>query len=550
MGKTPQGQYQAQQPYTLADSKRQSVWILIIILTITAFALFAIPNANASDNLAMVQVFEPDESALFPVIANMAKPKGDLVTFVKQFIVYERYNKGFPFYGPSALLLVVLRWIGQENNIPFTFLVLRQAISVLPMLCGLLLLVWMQDRFRTYRSILLYLFLLIVPATIQNGFWWHPDGLTLLLSVIILWLLHKDQLSFGKHFYWAAAVCGVLTAAKMMGVFFFLTIAAVLIWGLIEKRLTAGKAVSSGLKFITVMGAAFLISSPFLLSEWGRAGYLNMMRAQMASLSAGYGVIYTKGFLAAWPQMREYFGSAVFLFLSLAVCVSGLASKKYRFLNTLLLTWFIPLTIYVTIFSHFKYQYWLPVALPLLSCWVQILPEKIKGFTVKNWRAVAQIALSLVFIVQLLSFALQSQQIFSARVHRAENNPYIQFSDTAAQHLAPVIGVPLRVYSDYRLYVPETPGWQLSTAYVPLDYAQIEEGNFDILLVARQRVRDYLNPEAQGVDPALFAESQRFYRDVEQGTVEEFHFLGADEAGLIFIRRNLCAQYFPEARCE
>ena len=37
--------------------------------------------------------------------------------------------------------------------------------------------------------------------------------------------------------------------------------------------------------------------------------------------------------------------------------------QKYRFLNTLLLTWFIPLTIYVTIFSHFKYQYWLPVAL-------------------------------------------------------------------------------------------------------------------------------------------------------------------------------------------
>src|SRR5690606_14450663 len=104
----------------------------------------------------------------------------------------------------------------------------------------------------------------------------------------------------------------------------------------------------------------------------------------------------------------------------------------------------------------------------------------------------------------------QSLPIFSTRVHRAENNPYIQLSDTAAQHLAPVIGVPLRVYSEYRLYVPETPGWQLRTAYVPLDYTQIEEGNFDILLVARQRVRDYLNPEAQGVDPALFAESQRF----------------------------------------
>ena len=115
MGKTPQGQYQAQQPYTLADSKRQSVWILIIILTIAAFALFAIPNANASDNLAMVQVFEPDESALFPVIANMAKPKGDLVTFVKQFIVYERYN----YISIRCRILFFYYYVVISNNMRF-----------------------------------------------------------------------------------------------------------------------------------------------------------------------------------------------------------------------------------------------------------------------------------------------------------------------------------------------------------------------------------------------------------------------------------------------
>jgi hypothetical protein len=545
MGETPSKNRQ-QGP----DTKQRNVRILLLILAITAFALFAIPNAKASDNLAMVQVFEPDESALFPVIANMAQPKGDFVTFVKQFIVYERYNKGFPFYAPSALLLVLLRWMGLGKNPPLTFLALRQVISVLPMLCGLLLLVWLQDRFRTYRSVLLFLFLLITPAVVQNGFWWHPDGLTVLLSALVLFFLFKDQLSFGKYFYWAAAACGVLTAAKTVGVFFFLTVAAVLILGLIEKRITAGKAVLSGLKFITVMGAAFLVSSPFLFSEWGRAGYLNMMRAQMSSLSSGYGVIYAKGITAAWPMMKEYFGGVLFLLTSLGICLYSIAANKARLLCVLVLTWFIPLTLYVTFFSHFKYQYWLPVALPLFSCWVIVFPEKIRGFKLKDWRGAVRAGLMLLFLSQFLAFALQSQRMFSARVHRAENNPYIQFSDTAAKYLAPLEGVPLRVYSDYRLYVPETPGWELSTAYVPLSYAQIEEGGFEILLLAGQRVRDYLNPEAEGVDPVLFAESQRFYRDVERRAVNGFSFLGGDEAGLIFILQELCGQYFPEAPCN
>ncbi len=541
----PQAKHQLQPASTPTESKAKGIRILLLILAIAAFFLFAIPNAKASDDLAMVQVFEPDESALFPVIMNMARPKGDFVIFVKQFIVYERYNKGFPFYGPSALILLLLRGLGLGDNIPVNFLALRQLVSVLPMLCGLLLLVWLQDRFRTYRSVLLFLFLLITPAVVQNGFWWHPDGLTILLSALVLILLFKDQLSFGKYFNWAAAACGALTAAKTVGVFFFLTIAALLVWGLVEKRVTPGKVVFLGFRFIAIMGAAFLVSNPFLFSEWGRAGYLSMMRAQMSSLSSGYGVVYAKGISAAWPVMKENFGSALFLLASLGICVYGIAANKARLLNVLILTWFIPLSLYVTVFSHFKYQYWLPVALPLFSCWILVFPEKIRGFTPKDWRSAVRIGLALLFLAQFFSFALQSQSMFSARVHRAENNPYIQFSNTVAEKLAPVRGVPLRVYFDYRLYVPDTPGWKLSTTYVPLSYAQIAAGDFDILLLAAQRVRDYLSPEAEGVDPALFAESQHFYRDVEQRTIEGFTFLGGDNAGLIFIRQGLCAQYFP-----
>lgn len=498
----------------------------------------------------MVQVFEPDEAAVFPTIDNMAQPKDDFVTFIKQFIVYERYNKGFPFYGPSALLLVLLRWLGQANNIPLAFLLLRQLISVLPMLCGLLLLVWLQDGFRTYRSVLIFLFLLLVPATIQNGFWWHPDGLTLLLSALILYLLYQDQLRFGKCFFGAAIACGTLTATKMMGVFFFLSIATFLFWGLLEKKISLKRAFLLGLAFIGVMGGSFLLSSPFLFSEWGRVGYLTMMRAQMTSLSTGYGVIYEKGMMAAWPFIREYFGSAIFLVASLGVCLRGVSDSRTRYLNILLLTWFLPLTLYVTIFSHFKYQYWLPVALPLFSCWAQIFPEKIRKFAFKDWKDAVRVVLVLLFLAQLLVFGAQGVRTYTDRLYRAENNPNILFQETTSKTLSSLQGVPLRVYYDYRLYVPETLGWELSTAYVPISYTQVAEGNFDVLLVAVQRVRDYLNPGVEGVNPELFSESQRFYRDVQKGKVEGFHLLGSDEAGLIFIRKELCEQYVGKETCD
>jgi len=546
----PTTKINSQKPTAIPKPGKSSIQILVFILALVTFFIFIIPNAKASEDLGMVQVFEPDEAALFPTIANMARPKSDIVTFIKKFIVYERYNKGFPFYGPSALLLLFIRWIGQENNIPLSFLLLRQLISVLPMIGGLLLLVWIQDGFRTYRSILLFLFLLIIPAVVQNGFWWHTDGLTLLLSVVVIWCLYRDTLKFGKYFFGAAVVCGMLTATKMMGVFFFLTIATFLIWGLLEKKITLLKAILLGLGFVGTMVTAFLISSPFLLSEWGRVGYLNIIRAQMGSLSAGYGVVYAKGLLAAWPLMREYFGSAAFLLLSLMICILGLKSKQTRFLNTLLLTWFIPLTLYVTFFSHFKYQYWLPVALPLVSCWTQILPEKLMGFKVKNWRTLVQIVLIMVFLAQLLSFALQSAHLFSDRIHRADNNPYIMFRNTAAETLAPVADIPLRVYYDYRLYVPEPPSWELSTEYLPFSYSQIAENNFDLLLLANQRVLDYLNPEVEGVVPELFAESQRFYQDVKRGEIQGFRLLKLEEAGAIFIRQDLCKEYYPSRNCD
>ena len=56
--------------------------------------------------------------------------------------------------------MLPLQWLGRLGDMPLVMLVLRQFISVLPMLAALLLLVYMQDGFRTYRSPVLFAFLL------------------------------------------------------------------------------------------------------------------------------------------------------------------------------------------------------------------------------------------------------------------------------------------------------------------------------------------------------------------------------------------------------
>ena len=179
-----------------------------------------------------------------------------------------------------------------------------------------------------------------------------------------------------------------------------------------------------------------------------------------------------------------------------------------------------------------------------------MLPEKIIGFKVKNLQAIGQIVLVIVFLVQFQYFTFQSARLFSNRIHRADNNSCIKFRDKAAKILNPVADITLRVYYDYRLYVPEPPNWELSTEYIPISYSQINDNKFDILLLANQRVLDYLNSEVEGVDPELFAESQRFYQDVKRGGVQGFHLLELDEAGAIFIRQELCKNYYPTRNCD
>ncbi len=520
----------------------KTIVILLLLLTAAAFVVFMPPNAAASENMAMVRMFEPDESEPLPYLLDMIDPSPNLDQALRDFVFYSYYYYGFPYFAVSALAVLPIQLTGHISNLPLVMGVLRQVVSVLPMLLGLLLLVYMQDQFRTYRSVLLYGFLLAVPAVVSNNFWWHPDGLTFLFAMLTLFFLNRDDLRFGKNFLLAAVFTGITAATKLVGFYFFLAVALTLVLGLRNKQLSWKRFVKAALLFLGIMVVSFVVANPFLLSHWARIDYFSTFTQQTKLLAEGYGILYDKGLSAAWPTIRQYYGMALFLLCAAGTAIAGALQGKRRLLYALILAWFVPLTITVLWQSHFKFQYWLPVALPLFSCVAMLFPEKIKDVRWKNWKAAVHLILIAVVLCQLVLFAIADSQAYSNRLHRAEDNERIAFYAQALEVLSPLEGSSLHVYYDYRLYAPELSAWKLETRFDLLDYDTIRENDFDVLLLLDQRIRDYLSPDAVGINPAQFAQNQRFYRDADAGSIAGYHLLYRDTVGLIYISDELYAK--------
>jgi hypothetical protein len=530
--------------------QKRNAFILLLI-TLLVFILFSWPNSVASENLALIQMFQPDEATPLPYVFHMIAPAENLSQTLQSFVFYEYYYYGFPYFGFSAAILLPLQWLNDLSNISLVMLVLRQFASVLPMLMALLLLVYMQDGFRTYRSVVLYVILLCVPAVVQNNLWWHPDGISFLFVTLTLFFLKRDELNFGRNFLFAAAMAGITAAIKLAGLYFFLAIGFTLVLGFFQKKVSSKRIIGMVCAFLFIMALFFLMANPFLLSHWARTAYGNIIHKQSLLLYEGFGVVYEKGLAAAWPLMRESFGEAVFLLVALGAAIWGAWRGPQRLLHGLLLAWFIPITIFVVFVTLFKFQYWMPVVLPIFSSLIVFFPEKstlnISGFRsgfVKTTTTLAYIFVLIIVVLQTAFFVRQDIQIINRTLHLEEDNSRIQFYDLVLNALTPLPLGPLHVYYDYRLYVPDTTGWTIETTYELLEYGYIQEKNFDILLLLEQRIRDYLNPKVTGIDQEVFFRNQQFYRDADNGTISSYHLVFRNDVGLVYVREELYERFF------
>src|SRR5262245_40243235 len=143
--------------------------------------------------------------------------------------------------------------------------ILRQ-LSPLFMLTAIMLLVYLWTEFKSMmQSVFLFVFLGCIPAIFLNNMFWHPDSLVTLFVVLTIFSLAKDKLRFGTWYYIAAASCGLATETKVMGLFFFLSVAVYLVLGLMHQRVTLKCILKHGFMFFVVMVLTVVISKPLLL---------------------------------------------------------------------------------------------------------------------------------------------------------------------------------------------------------------------------------------------------------------------------------------------
>ena len=215
----------------------------------------------------MISLFSPDEHIQYPTALSMLSG-GNLKDALHKFILYGDYSYGFPFYGGSALVLLPLKLTNALNsqNVQLAMLLLRQFISVLPMLLAILLMVYTQTKFRSYfTSIITFIFLLSIYTVVENDLWWHADSLAVLFVVFVFFFLDRDELKFGINFRLAAVACGLAAATKVLGLFFFITIPVYILIGIQQKKISWKQALPAAIIFVALLALVIVASDPFPL---------------------------------------------------------------------------------------------------------------------------------------------------------------------------------------------------------------------------------------------------------------------------------------------
>lgn len=362
---------------TLSRIQKRTAWVLLA-LSVLYFLAFIPANLKNSKDPHDFMMNGGDEYITYPYVVRMLTPGQTLSQTMYYVFIYEDYHYGYPFYVASALAMLPARLIlgnGFADNTAVNLLLLRQMVNVAPIILSALLVTWMWTRFRsTLQAVGLFLLIGFASAvTGFNAFFWHPDGLVVLAMVLALFFLDRDRMRFGWNFVLSAVFCGLASAIKLFGFFFFLAVAGYLIAGLVTRKLSFKRAVGAGLVYVAVMGAVFVFSNPYLFMPEARDRFLHIVREKSGDFSVGFNYdpdgIYRPGW-GPWLPFLEYgFGSRWFLgFLAvslLASCFWG----EHKALARLTLAWMIPLGGYLIYFVAVKVtHYWLPAVVPFYGC--------------------------------------------------------------------------------------------------------------------------------------------------------------------------------------
>lgn len=533
----------------MTKDQKNTLYILLI-LSFIYFVIFYFPNSVGSLDSNMVSVFEPDEAVQLSPTLRMVRPKGSLYEFLKKFFAYRHYFYGFPFFAYSAVLLFPFALSDSLSNTTLIMVILRQFVSVLPMLASIIILVYIQTKFRsTIKSLIIFIVLLSIPAVTKNSMWWHPESVVIFFIVLTLYFLDRDNLKFGNNFVFAAVACGFVVGTKLLGLFFFITIPTYIAIGYYRRTIDFRQAVKLAVVFVAVMFFALVVSNPLLLVGRVRDQYIRTQTFQAGKMSFGWEVAYQKGPSSWFGIIREFYGQWYFLLLAFASVVVGILRGENRLVNINILTWSIPFSIYILYVIAIKpTHFFLPIALPLFSSVLNLWPiksESLKhGYKPLVFRTLGYISIILIG-VQVYSNISWGVDSYVEALNRGKNSESIQFYYYLEENYLNQLpqDVKYKIYRDPRLYLEISERWKFSQTFAMLDHAYFEENDFDIILLMRQRILDYTHPDLVPADPENYPNVFEFYTDAEKGNIAGYLLMYENDFGLAFIKEDIYNQH-------
>jgi len=543
-------------------AKKQKIILLILCsFSLIVLALFIAPDLQGAQNAEMISVFQPDEYAQYPYVLHMLTG-GTLWQSIHSFLVYGHYYYGYPFYFFSGLALLPVKWILGADWSTATatiMVVLRETINALPMLIALLLLVWMATKFRSYwKSPLLFGFLVTLPMVTGNNLWWHPDSLLTLFCVLTLFFLQRDDLRFGKNFYFSAIACGMAISTKVLGVLFVTTYLAYLLYGIFSKRINFGKALAKAGIFLLILLATILISTPQLIMPQERAELIAVFKGNLSENTRGFWV-KSGGIAANWSTFEEYiradYGGWVLLIIAGGFAIVGLWQRKNRLITLWTTIWAATYVGYfIFIAATLRPHYFLPVLLPFFTLiayeweeFPQLPGQKAMRHTYLN-RSFLLPAVGVLTLAVLLGIdGVQMSSSLRQTSQKESQSASIQFFDQVNADFLSRLPTDhnFTFYRDWRAYVAPQNNWNVVMDWNLFDYSRVEELKPAVIFLEQENIHFFSNEQnvANALDASDMQMKYRFYTDAANNDISGYRLMEENDFGKAFIRQDMYDEF-------
>jgi hypothetical protein len=424
--------------------------------------------------------------------------------------------------------------------------------------------VYIPTKFRSiWRSLVLAFLILILPAVTFNSLWWHPDSLLALFAILTIFFLNRDDHKFGFNFILAAIFCGLTIGTKKPGALFVITIPVYIIWSGIKNHLSALRIVWKCVFFLLIMGGVGIFTNPLWLLPIERGEIIVRFIQGFGQNVIGF---YTKaGGLIKWAHsasiVTDSNGSWPFLILLLILQVIGALNPKKRLLHVIILTWFVPYTLFFALVeTTMKEYYFLAVIIPLVAG-VDLLLEKIPTLWKTKWsfrprwdliKRILILAASVLILVQVVLFMVTNVNLYLTTLNREKNSAslhfYTGFHDAILSKLPD--DIPLKIYHDWKAYIPaDQPHWQEFFSFDLANYDYIQQIKPDVILLEWDNMSFFSRPEmlANPVNADKATRRMIFYTDGSKGTLDGYSLVYQDAFGSAFVKKELKDKYLPNS---